>query len=285
MKYVIITSVYNEEKYLSSCIESVIRQTILPLEWIIIDDNSTDSSPQIILEYSMKYCWIKKINYKGERYKFGEHVGKNFALGLAKLSRLGYDILVKFDGDLCIDRVDYFERLLKEFAFNEKLGIISGITYYNNNGIKEIAWHPEWRTTGALKMYRKQCYDDIGGILPIYGWDGIDDYKAMYRSWQTRTFYELEVNHLGKEKDWDRHKNNKIFFYKGSSYYIRGYSFPYVFLRSIKTAREHSFVSALLYVLGFIYSGFKKQNKVVSYDEQKFIRSFQHQRILKALHL
>lgn len=57
----IITPMYNSEKYIKQCIESVINQTYKNIEMIIIDDGSTDKSRQIVLEYANKYDLIKYI--------------------------------------------------------------------------------------------------------------------------------------------------------------------------------------------------------------------------------
>ena len=72
--YVIITSVKNEESVIDKTIQSVIKQTVLPKEWLIIDDKSTDKTLDIIEYYSKKYKWIKynrntkvSINEKGSR--------------------------------------------------------------------------------------------------------------------------------------------------------------------------------------------------------------------------
>lgn len=281
MKYIIISSAYNEEQYIEKTLASVIKQTKLPKIWIIINDGSTDSTKNIIEKYSLKYLWIKAVNKTKGNWDFGTHAVKNFEYGLSLVNMNDYDFIVKLDTDLDILREDYFEYQIKEFEKSKRLGITSGITFYiNRHGEKKLVNHPVWRTTGALKMYRKECLWDIGGLIPIYGWDGIDDYKAMYRNWDTRTFFGLEVNHLAKSRDQVRQTNPELFYQKGKSYYLRGYSELFILLKafSLLVKTNYSFFSNLL--KGYFESKKNGIEKIITKEEQKFIRSYQVKRVL-----
>ncbi len=281
MNYIIITPAYNEEEHIGQTILSVVKQTVLPAEWVIVNDGSTDNTASIVLKYAEKFKWIKLVNKQKEPVEFGKHAVQNFYFGLNKLSFSAYDILVKLDADLILDRADYFEYQINQFKSNPKLGISSGITYHTVDGIKKVVWHPAWRTTGAMKMYRKKCFDEIGGLVPVYGWDGLDDYKAMHKGWQARTFYELEVNHLGKKRDINRHSTLNIYRMKGESYYVRGYSFLFILLKSIRYFIKGNFAFGYAQLKGFINAMTdKKIKKVVTASEQRFIRMFQVRRLL-----
>jgi len=54
-KYIIICPVRNEEKYIEKNIQSVINQTIKPMEWIIVKDKFIDGKKNIIEKYSQKF--------------------------------------------------------------------------------------------------------------------------------------------------------------------------------------------------------------------------------------
>jgi len=277
MTYVIITGAYNEERYIECTIQSVLKQTCLPVEWIFVNDNSTDNTESIICQFVKKYPWIKLINKRFSSNEFGPHAVHNFNYGIENLSSSAYNFIIKLDADLSIDRVDYFEFQLKEFSKNAKLGISSGITYYYLNNKKVLAYHPWWQTTGALKMYRKECLADIGGLSPILGWDGLDTYKAMYRGWETRTFYELQVNHLGKGKDIKRKDNNNFYYEQGISYSRRGYSLAFIILKLFKYLIRNDREKAISFFLGFWNA--RKCSKYVTKNEQRFIRNFQIKRV------
>ena len=279
MKYIIITPAYNEEKYIRYTLDSVVNQTIKPIQWIIVNDGSTDNTAKIVEEYTNKYDWIKLINKSKSNYLFGQNVVKLFYYGLENCSIKDYDYLMKLDADLDIDSENYINYQLKKFSKEPKLGICSGITYYYFNNKKIIEMHPKWRTTGAMKFYRKECFENIGGLIPILGWDGIDEYKAMYRGWKTKTFFNLEVNHLGKIKDIKRKKKLGIFLRSGESYYIRGYSFIFVILKSLKYLINFHPFKGFCVIWGYVCSFLRNKEKVVSKNEAKFVRKFQYKRI------
>ena len=74
-KVSIIVPVYNEEEYLSTCLDSLVKQTLDDIEIITIDDNSTDNSLNILLDYARKYPNIKVY-----------HNEKNIGQGASSLS-------------------------------------------------------------------------------------------------------------------------------------------------------------------------------------------------------
>lgn len=281
MCYIVITSAYNEAKNISKTAESVIKQTVLPILWLIIDDGSTDETYKIALRFENDYPWIKVLKKPKEKFEFGEHAVRCFYYGYDKVKNdIEYKYIVKLDADIVLDRSDYFEYQINKFESNSRLGITSGITYYySTNKEKKLVKHPHWRTTGALKMYRKECFQKIGGLVPIYGWDGLDDYKARYCGFITKTFFDLEVNHLEKKRDLSRNHKLQTAFNRGVSYYIRGYSPVFVFLKFFQFVIKGHPSLGIQYVKGYIMSYFRKTSKVVTKDEQKFIRSFFYKRL------
>src|SRR5690348_3120199 len=62
MRYILITSARNEDAFVEKTILSVACQTILPEQWVIIDDGSTDKTGQIIDKYAGKYRWIEPVH-------------------------------------------------------------------------------------------------------------------------------------------------------------------------------------------------------------------------------
>ena len=58
MKISIIVAVYNAEKYLHHCVESLINQTYKDIEIILVDDGSKDQSPLLCDDYAEKYDFI-----------------------------------------------------------------------------------------------------------------------------------------------------------------------------------------------------------------------------------
>jgi glycosyltransferase involved in cell wall biosynthesis len=281
MSYVIITPAFNEERYIEKTIMSVIKQTVLPIEWIIVNDGSKDNTASIVEKYIKNYGWIKLVNKNHENFKFGEHAVKLFNYGVKNLESDNYNYIVKLDADLEIDRNDYFEFQIKKMIENPKLGICSGITYSINNNKKEITKkRPYWHTGGAMKFYRQKCLSEISGLEPIFGWDGLDEYKAMYFGWKTRTFFNLHVNHLGKKRAVSRKKQNWLAERKGESLYLRGYPTEFVLLKLIMLLLRFKIKKALYFFKGFVIPKFNGKKRIVSKHEARFNRKFQYNRII-----
>jgi len=79
MKYSIILPIYNVEKYLSACIESILSQTYKDYEIILVDDGSKDSSGKICNEYADKYDFVKVIH----KTNGGQSTARNEGLKMA----------------------------------------------------------------------------------------------------------------------------------------------------------------------------------------------------------
>ena len=280
MKYVIITPAYNEENYIGKTIQSVIKQSVLPSEWIIVDDGSTDRTAQIVAEQTKDIDWIRLEKKQKSAAAFGANVIENFYYGFDRLDSKDWNFIVKLDADIEIDKNNFFEFQLKKFDEIPKLGISSGITYSIHNGEKILTkGRPYWRTGGAMKVYRRKCFEEIGGLAPIYGWDGLDEYKAMYRGWKTRTFFDLRVNHLGKKRALNREKQIWLANAKGKSLYQRGYPIEFVLLKGIQYFKI-SFQHAKAFYKGYFSAKKNGLEQFVDSDEKIFIRRFQYRRLL-----
>lgn len=277
--YIIITPTYNDALYIIRTIDSVLKQSILPVLWIIVNDGSTDNSMQIVDSYVDKYSWIKRIDMERKSREFGSHVSLAVECALKLISNIDYSFIVKLDSDLDIDSDKYFETQLKHFHEQPKLGITSGITYSIVNGNKKLTQgRPSWHTGGAMKMYRRECYQEIGGIAPVYGWDGLDEYKAMYRGWITRTIQDLHVHHLGKDRALNRQSTVWLAKMKGQSLYLRGYPLWFVLLKGMRQGKS-GFRCSISFYSGFLQYWLLRKRKLVSYEEALFVRQFNFARM------
>ncbi len=194
-RYVVITPVRDEEEHLRSTIESMIRQTVLPKEWVIVDDGSKDGTGKIIDDYASRYPWIRAVHRKDRGFrKAGGGVVDAFNDGYRALSCGDWDFMTKFDGDLTFE-TDYFEKCFDEFYRDDKLGVGGGVICYVLDGVKRFEEAPAFHVRGATKIYRKACWDGIGGFLAAPGWDTMDEVKANSLGWKTRSFPQLHLVH------------------------------------------------------------------------------------------
>lgn len=113
--YVLLTTAKNESAYIGLTLQSVISQTILPIQWIIIDDGSSDSTLETINNFAKKVPFITVIaRQPGTTRDFGS---KAFALKDA-YQHLDKSLPYKFIGFLDADvsfNPDFFKQLIGEF--------------------------------------------------------------------------------------------------------------------------------------------------------------------------
>jgi len=194
--YVVITPVRDEEQHLSATIECMVRQTVLPAEWVIVNDGSTDRTGDVIDTYTNQYSWITAVhrNDRGFR-KSGAGVVEAFNTGLAALHGGEWDFIAKFDGDLTF-APDYFEKCFEEFVRDPALGLGGGVICNLGDGrAPAVEIGPLFHVRGATKIYRSACWKQIGGLLVAPGWDTFDEVKANSLGWKTRSFPQLRLLH------------------------------------------------------------------------------------------
>ena len=194
-RYVIITPVRDEEQYLEATIGSVAGQTVPPSEWVIVNDGSTDGTGRIIDQYAAQFPWIHVVHRPNRGYrKAGGGVIEAFNAGYSALRCDDWDFIVKLDGDLTF-APDYFEKCLEHFSGESELGIGGGEIYHSLGGELKLEANPRFHVRGATKIYRRTCWDRIGGLWMAPGWDTIDEVKANMMGWKTCSFPELRLIH------------------------------------------------------------------------------------------
>lgn len=128
-KVSVIVPVYNTEKYLRKCLDSLVNQTLQEIEIVVIDDGSTDSSPQIIREFYEKYP--EKIVYATQKNS-GQAVARNNALGLCTGVYVGF-----LDSDDFVD-VSMFKRMYDTAISNNADYVACGYTDITYEGEKTV---------------------------------------------------------------------------------------------------------------------------------------------------
>lgn len=194
-KYVIISPIRNEEDFLETTLQCVVDQTILPSEFIIVNDGSTDRSPEIIQKFTSRYPWIRTIDRPKGEHRPGDGVVEAFYSGYGCLTTRDWDYIVKLDGDLRFPP-DYFEFQLNAMTDNPRLGMTSGKTWQPRGDRLVRDSMPDDHVRGPAKLYRRTCFEAIGGLQKVRGWDTIDELKAQMLGWETRSFEHLLLVHF-----------------------------------------------------------------------------------------
>jgi biofilm PGA synthesis N-glycosyltransferase PgaC len=194
-KYVIVTPVRDEEKYIVTTVQSVASQTILPTEWIIVNDGSSDRTGDILDRYAVQFPWIRVIHRVNRGFrKSGGGVVEAFYDGYRAIRPDDWEFVVKLDGDLTLSP-DYFEKCFEHFNEQPKLGIGGGTICHEVGSELKVEPNPKFHVRGATKIYRRACWEAIGGLWSAPGWDTIDEAKANMLGWKSDTFGELRLVH------------------------------------------------------------------------------------------
>ncbi|XCN75105.1 MAG: glycosyltransferase family A protein [Candidatus Electrothrix aestuarii] len=276
-KYNIITPVYNEARFLPFVIRSIIDQTHPPEQWVIVDDRSTDNTWSLITEAAEKYPLIQPVSLSGDTARrLGPNVVHVFNKGYdcTKVDQL--DFTVKMDADVVLPK-QYFEFLLKKFAADEKLGIASGKTFILKNDRWQMERCPNVHTVGPCKMYRLECFRDIGGLIPILGWDKLDGAKARMKGWRTHSARELPVYHL-RQMGGEMGAVKTYLSYGKSCYYLRE-GLLFALGRAIYRSMERPYFSGLFIFIGYIVALLKQEERLDDPELASFFKKEQLRRL------
>lgn len=277
MKYYIVIPAHNEEKFIGLTLNSLINQTILPSKVVVVNDNSTDKTSEIVESFSKKNIFISVLEKKSDAIHLpGSKVIQAFTTGFNTLDN-EYDLIVKLDGDLILPH-NYFETIIDHFKSDAKIGMVGGFAYIekNNDWILENLTDKD-HIRGAFKAYRKECFEQIGGLKPAMGWDTVDELLCKFYGWKVVTDATLKVKHL---KPTGANYNKTARYKQGEAFYTLGYGFLITAIASAKLAfMKRKPLLFLDYLKGFWMAKKAKRPLLVSLEQAKFIRKYRLQKM------
>jgi GT2 family glycosyltransferase len=234
LRYVVISPARDEASNISATIAAMCAQTHRPLLWVLVNDGSTDDTERLIDEAASTHSWIAAVHRsnRGSR-QAGSGVIEAFYDGYRLVSALDWDCIVKLDADLSFE-ADYFERCLREFRDDPRLGIAGGTCcrIAEDRLVPEFDDEPSFHVRGPTKIYRRQCFESIGGLIKAPGWDTVDQLKANMQGWRTATFPHVRLVHLRESGSaygsWRNWKKN------GLANYVAGYHPVFMACKCVK---------------------------------------------------
>jgi biofilm PGA synthesis N-glycosyltransferase PgaC len=292
-RYVVISPVKDEAPYVERTLESMVKQTIPPILWVIVDYGSSDRTPEILLRYEREHSFIKvvrKLSAAGhpregwDSRQPGSPVVLAFNTGYDLVEGVDYDFVVKLDCDLSFE-ADYFEKLLAHFALDERLGIASGVYLESPDGRRWIEIEmPSYHAAGASKVVRKTCFQEIGGFVAVRGWDTLDEIRAMARGWQTTHFRDLKMRHWKIEGSGiGQWRTNSM---HGEIYYRTGGGLLFFVLKVLHRVTKSPYgTGALALCWGYIRSIARRKPLLVTEEERRHYRALLNSRIYSRLNV
>lgn len=197
-QYILITAAKNEEAYVREAIESVLRQSVKPLAWFIMDDGSTDQTARIVAEFAAQHSFIRLNSAgAGQGRNFGsQYKAIQAAYELAR--HLDFDCVGVQDADIAPARADYYESMLQKLVENPRLGLVGGYIYERSKGTwKCRKGNSNDSVAGGIQLFRRACFERIGGYSPLFlgGSDWLAQLDVRMAGWDVAACTDFPVHH------------------------------------------------------------------------------------------
>lgn len=284
LKYVLITPARNEESFIEGTIQSVIAQTVRPLQWIVASDGSTDRTDEIVERYALEQPWMELIRMPERRDRTFAAKARCFNAACERLNGVPYDVIGNLDADITLGP-DSFEYLLGKFADNPKLGVAGTPFVEDGAGPYDYRVANIEHVSGACQLFRRECFEEIGGYVPIKagGIDWVAVTTARMKGWQTRTFTDRTCFHHRKMGTAKGSIYSAKFRLGREDYYLGGHPL-WALLRAVSQMRHKPYViGGICLLLGYMTSAARRIERPVSPELLQFCRKEQMQRLRSML--
>lgn len=285
LTYVLITPARNEEAYIEKTIRSVVSQTVMPEKWVIVSDASTDRTDELVKRSMPDNPWIELIRMPEHRDRQFAAKVQAFNAGFNQIGNTEYDIIGNLDADISFDE-DYFEFLMEKFAGDQKLGV-AGTPFVEEGSHYDYRFTNIEHVSGACQMFRRECFADIGGYVPIKGggidWTAVT--TARMKGWKTRTFTEKVCHHHKKMGSGNHGELAAIFKHGKKDYFLGGHPLWQFFRSFYQMTKKPYLLGGSVLFLGYLWASVNGTERVVSKEIIIFNQKEQMQRLKKVLKL
>jgi len=174
-------------------LETVTGQSEPPSLWVIVDDGSSDATPEILRDWESRFDYIRVVTRadRGAR-KVGPGVIDAFYAGYDTIDPTAFDYICKLDLDLELPP-RYFEILMDKMEVDPRLGTCSGKPYMLLNGKLVSEKCGDENSVGMTKFYRVECFEQIDGFVRQVMWDGIDGHRCRMLGWVAASYDERDL--------------------------------------------------------------------------------------------
>lgn len=280
MRYIAITPIKDEENLLPKLVSSMKAQTHKPVVWYLVDDGSVDGSTRIITSLAAEIPWCKVLTMppRGNRLR-GQAVVEAFMKAIENSQDFDFEYIAKIDADVFFPAT-LLSDLIERLNANEKLGICGPELLVFRHGTWKVERQiPKEFVRGPIRIYRRTCFESIGGLIPRKGWDAIDLIKARVRGWHVERYADLNASlnrEIGQATGFA-----KAAIENGKGSYYMGSEFKYMLSEAFEFGKQRPYiVKGLFMIVGYLI-GFLKSDRIDDIDVVTFIKN-QHRELLKS---
>jgi glycosyltransferase involved in cell wall biosynthesis len=277
--YVVVTPARNEEAYIQKTIDAMVRQTVLPREWVIVSDGSTDRTDEIVASAAASHPWIQLIRLPQRTAPCFSAVVENTEKGISSLREREYCYVCLLDADVSFQN-DYFEILLRRFESEPDLGIAGGIIV--DVGVRRYLRRNEVDVAGAVQFFRRECFESLGGLvaIPEGGWDAVTCAVARMNGYKTQTIDELLVDHH-KPRNISQGGWLRRTMQMGERDYALGYDPLFEFAKCVRRIfAPPMFIGSVAWWFGYCRAALQRRQRRIPPAVVSHVRSEQRRRLL-----
>jgi glycosyltransferase involved in cell wall biosynthesis len=276
----VISPVRDEARFIRHTLESMIAQTVLPQEWLFVDDGSSDETRSIIESYAADHPWIRVISRENRGFRqLGSGVIAAFDFGRERLLSADFDYIAKLDGDMSFPPT-YLEVMLRKLDREPRLAAVSGKVFRpEEKGLVEEFMIDEM-VAGQFKLYKRSVFDEIGGFTQTILWDGIDIHRCRMKGYTTLSFHDpnarLIHHRLMGSSDANVYKGRVRL---GRGIWFMGYHPLYAFASGVFRMGERPYViGGLIMIASYCYAGLRRE---AQFEDREFIRDLRRWQLRK----
>jgi GT2 family glycosyltransferase len=273
-RLLVVSPVFNEGQHLDRTARAIAAQERPPDRWVIVDDASRDDTLLIAHRWARELPFLTVMSASEaadgpDRLALAREA-RAFNLGLEAAGWRDFTHVGKLDGDVELP-AHWFATLLARFRSEPALGLLGGrLEEPSPRGWQRIPI-PDSHIHGAVKLYRRECLEAIGGIPERLAWDTIDETYARMCGYETRSLPELVARHHrhwgsadGRLRGRARH---------GECAWVLHQSLPWALLRALKLARvPPAGLSGAAFAYGYLSAAARRTPRVDDRDFRRFVR-------------
>ena len=273
LSYVLITPARDEEAFIEKTIQSMIRQTLLPTKWVIVNDGSKDRTADIVNRYLTKYHWMEMIEMPMRRDRSFAAKVNSFNAGYERVKSLGYEVIGNLDADLSFD-TEYLEFLMGKFAEDSTLGVAGTIFKEEGYSSDTDSFEGQTHVAGGCQLFRRRCFEQVGGYIPnkAGGIDWIAVATARMLGWKTQSYREKWFFHHRSLGTAERSVLASGFSYGEKDYYLGGHPLWELFRVFYKITKRPYLIGGVALGLGYLWAFLRRTQRPVSDELMLFHR-------------
>ncbi len=280
LPYVLITPARNEARFIENTLQSMIKQTMPPKRWVIVNDGSTDQTSNIVRKYLPDHPWIELVDLPVRKERHFAAKVYAFNAGLERVKDMGYEVIGNLDADVTLD-ADHFEFLIAKFWSDPSLGVAGTIFKEDGYSSETDSFEGQNHVSGQCQIFRRRCFEEIGGYYPnkAGGIDWMAVTTARMMGWKTRSFREKSFFHHRTLGTAERGRFASTFSYGEKDYYLGGHPVWELFRVAYRMTKRPYLLDGLALGAGYVWALLRRVKRPVSKDLMRFHRKEQMQKL------